>query len=87
MSSEHTQKITAEMLKKLSSERVLSKTVSSHFNNFDESKVIIPWYLKPFSRKIRAIARHNFAYGYYSNIKGATDTVTFNRPKEYASKL
>jgi hypothetical protein len=87
MGSEHAQKITVEMLKKFSSERILSKTVSTPFNNFDESKVIIPWYLKPFARKIRAIARHNFAYGYYSNIKGATDTVTFKRPKEYASKL
>jgi hypothetical protein len=87
MTSEYTKKITVEMLKKFSSERILSKTVSTPFNNFDESKVIIPWYLKPFARKIRAIARHNFAYGYYSNIKGATDTVTFKRPKEYASKL
>ena len=85
MGSEHAQKITVEMLKKFNSERVLSKTVNSPFDNFDESKVIIPWYLKPFARRIRAIARHNFIDGYYSNIKGATNTVTFKRPKEYSS--
>ena len=86
MSSDNIQNITAEMLKKFSSKTVLSKTVDSVFGRFDESKVFIPWYLKPFAKKIRAIARHHFTDGYFSNTTGASDTVTFKRPKAYASK-
>jgi hypothetical protein len=87
VSSEYKQKITAEILKKFNSERVLSKTVSPNFGIFNESKVVIPWYLKPFAKKIRAIARHHFTDGYFSNNEGASDTVTFKRPKAYASAV
>jgi hypothetical protein len=85
MSNEHTQKIAKEMLKKFNSQGVLSKTVDSAFGKFDESKVFIPWYLKPFAKKIRAIACHHFVSGYFSNTTGASDTVTFKRPKAYPS--
>ena len=87
MNDKNTKSIAALFIKKFNSQRVLSKTVSPAFGNFDESKVFIPWYLKPFAKKIRAFACHYFVNGYYSNIKGASDTVTFKRPKEYASKL
>jgi hypothetical protein len=85
MSDEYTKKMAALFIEKFNSKKVLSKTVNSPFDNFDGSTVFIPWYLKPFARKIREIARHNFTFGYYSNIKGASDTVAFKRPKEYAS--
>jgi hypothetical protein len=87
MSSEYTKKMAAEMLEKFNSQRVLSKAVDLAFGGFDESKVFIPWYLKPFAKKIRSIACHHFTDGYFSNIKGASDTVTFKRPKAYESKL
>jgi hypothetical protein len=85
MNDEYTKKMAALFIEKFNSKKVLSKTVNSPFDNFDGSTVFIPWYLKPFARKIREIARHNFTFGYYSNIKGASDTVAFKRPKEYAS--
>jgi hypothetical protein len=85
MGSEHAQKITLEMLKKFNSERVLSKAVDLPFGNFDESTVFIPWYLKPFSKKVRSIARNQLTRGYFSNTTGASDTVTFKRPKDYSS--
>ena len=87
MSHEHTKKLTDLFLARYNLETALPKTIDSPFNKFDESKVFIPWYLKPFSKKIKSIARHHFVDGYYSNLKGASDTVTFKRPKEYASKL
>ena len=87
MSSEYAKKMESEILKKFNSERVLFKTVDSAFNKFDESKVFIPWYLKPFAKKIRAIACSHFISGYFSNTTGASDTVTFKRPKPYESKL
>ena len=66
MSDKYTQKIAAEMLKKFNSQGALSKTVDSAFGKFDESTVFIPWYLKPFAKKIRAIACHHFFSGYFS---------------------
>jgi hypothetical protein len=85
MSDKYTQKIAGETLENFNSDRVLSKTVSLVSDKFDEATVFIPWYLKPFAKKIRAIACHHFVSGYFSNTTGASDTVTFKRPKAYAS--
>tara|TARA_R110002111_G_scaffold86732_2_gene135879 strand:- start:86 stop:349 length:264 start_codon:yes stop_codon:yes gene_type:complete len=87
MSKGDATKMAALFLEKFNSERVLSKTVDSASDKFDDSTVFIPWYLKPFTKKIRAIARHQFVCGYFTNTTGASDTVTFKRPKDYESKL
>tara|TARA_R110000803_G_scaffold199422_1_gene263481 strand:- start:4664 stop:5044 length:381 start_codon:yes stop_codon:yes gene_type:complete len=91
MSDKYTQKIAKEMLKKFNSQGVPSKTVNSAFGKFDESTVFIPWYLKPFAKKIRAIACHHFFSGYfsgyYSNTTEAGNTVKIKRPKAYASAV
>tara|TARA_R110000851_G_scaffold131784_1_gene266032 strand:+ start:364 stop:630 length:267 start_codon:yes stop_codon:yes gene_type:complete len=87
MSDEHAKKLAAKILRKFNSQGVLSKAVDSAFCKFDESKVFIPWYLKPFAKKIRAIACSHFVSGYFSNTTGASNTVAFKRPKAYESKL
>lgn len=87
MSKGDATKMAALFLEKFNSERAFSKAVDSAFCKFDESKVVIPWYLKPFAKKIRSIACRHFVSGYFSNTTNASDTVTFKRPKPYESKL
>jgi len=90
MSSEYTKEMEARMLEKFRHhypEIFTPKPVDLAFGKFDGSKVFIPWYLKPFAKKIRSIACRHFVSGYFSNTTGAGDTVTFKRPKPYESRL
>jgi len=81
--NKYTRQISKVIIEKMEGQSVLSKVETSFLPGFDESKVIIPWYLKPFSKKIRAIASRHFIDGYCSNKKGWHDTITFKRPGLY----
>ena len=90
MSDEFTHKMASEFLKNFNSKAALSKYANSMidgFDGFDELKVVIPWYLKPFSGRIRFIARASFIEGRFSRNKDSSDTVKIRRPIQYRNKL
>jgi len=67
----------------LSVNNIFVERENDRLEKFSKTVVIIPWYLKPFSRVITNIAYNSFKDGLSEN---CTDTVTFKRPAPYEAK-
>ena len=61
-------------------DNIFARVEAENKIKFMETVVIIPWYLKPFSKAITNIAYSSFKDGLSEN---CTDTVTIKRPTEY----
>lgn len=66
-----------------SSNNIFQKMEAEKKLKFIKTTVIIPWYLKPFSKVVTNIAYSSFKDGLSD---GCTDTVTFKRPAPYKAK-
>lgn len=82
------EKITQKKLEGLavafSKSLVLRKNMDKIKSKFDPACVFIPWYLKPFKKRIIGIASTAHLRGYLANI-GSNDTVKFKRPVPFVS--
>ena len=81
-----TKELQKEMLKKFETQfsycNIFKKQETENKIKFKKYAVVIPWYLKPFSKTITNIAYSSFKDGLSEN---CTDTVTIKRPNEYKS--
>jgi hypothetical protein len=85
-------KIVNEFLENMPAKRLLSRSKENIFQKreeemaikFSKYKVVIPWYLKPFTKVITSIAYNSFKNGLLYN---HTDVLVFKRPVEHQKTM